>query len=444
MTRQRGTNFIEMRVLISLILLTVSVVSCRSQRHGEVGIAQIGKPITLTYWSATNAQELEFANQVAADWNAQHPNIQIKVEPVPAGQSSEEVLLAAIASHTTPDIYANVFPGTLQDLLDASAVVKLDEFSDFSQVLLERMPSQLLEQYRSADGHYYQVPWKSNPVMVLYNTRLLHDAGISTLPTTYSEFLTAAAKVSVDRDGDRKTDQWMASIDYFPIWYKRLFDYYPLYLAANGQHLHVGRQITFDNEQSIAVFRFLQECFAKGYVPRQSFQGDAFLDGRVAAKFTGPYSISHLERYRPANFEYAFGPVPRPDDSKGYPVSYADPKTIVIFQTCQQQTQAWEFVKFIIAKQNDLLLLELTNQLPIRSTILTDPTFADYFRQNPRMVPFAEQLPQAQTIESMSELKEVLDAIAQEFEASVVFNLKSPEQAVRDSAKRSQEILDAQ
>jgi predicted transcriptional regulator len=60
------------------------------------------------------------------------------------------------------------------------------------------------------------------------------------------------------------------------------------------------------------------------------------------------------------------------------------------------------------------------------------------------MVPFAEQLPQAQTIESMSELKEVLDAIAQEFEASVVFNLKSPEQAVRDSAKRSQEILDAQ
>ncbi|MFN2514380.1 MAG: extracellular solute-binding protein, partial [Pyrinomonadaceae bacterium] len=80
---------------------------------------ETGGRITLTYWSATNAQELEFANQMAAEWNARHTEVQIKVEPVPSGQSTEEIILAAIASNTAPDIYASVFPGAMQDLLDA-------------------------------------------------------------------------------------------------------------------------------------------------------------------------------------------------------------------------------------------------------------------------------------------------------------------------------------
>ncbi len=428
---------------VGIVLLLALVGSCVSPRSEE--ITRPGGKITLTYWSATNAQELEFANQMAAAWNARQTEVQIKVEPVPAGQSSEEVILAAIASNTTPDIYASVFPGALQDLLDARSVVQLDEYPNFFDVMHERMPPELLEQYRSFDGHYYQVPWKANPVMVLYNTRMLREAGVPTLPATYSEFLAAAARVTRDRDGDGRTDQWMATIDYFPIWYKRLFDYYPLYLAAtNGQKLLDNRRVMFDNEHSIAVFNFLHECFARGYVPRQSFQGDVFLDGRVAAKFTGPYSISHLERYRPADFEYAFGPVPHPDNTAGQTASYADPKSIVIFKTCAHPREAWEFIKFIISKQNDLQLLELTSQLPIRAGLLTDQTFAGYFQRNPRMVQFAEQITTARSIDSVAELKEIFDTIAQEVEASVVFDLKSPEQAVHDAARRSQQILDAQ
>ena len=389
--------------------------------------------------------ELDFANQVAAEWNLQHPEVQIKVEPVPSGQSSEEVILAAIASRTTPDIYASVFPGAMQDLLDAEGVVQLDAYTDFFDVMNERMTPEILNQYRSSDGHLYQVPWKSNPIMVLYNTRMLREAGVVSLPTNYSEFLSAASRVTRDRDADGRIDQWMLTIDYFPIWYKRLFDYLPLYMAAsNGQPLFDGRRVAFDNNASFAIFRFLHECFASGYAPRQSFQGDVFIDGRVAAKFTGPNSIGYLERYRSADFEYDFGPIPRPDEASGQPISYADPKSIVIFKTCRHPREAWEFVKFIISKRNDLRLLELTSQLPIRSRLLEDQTFADYFKRNPKLVKFAEQLPTARSIESIVELKEIFDAIAQEVEASVVFDLKPPEQAVHDAARRSQQILDAQ
>jgi multiple sugar transport system substrate-binding protein len=418
------------------------LIGCASLRTTKGNDA--GGPVSLTYWSATNAQETEFATQVAAEWNREHPEIRIRVEPVPAGQSSEEVILAAIASRTTPDIYASVFPGALADLQDAQSVVQLDACTDFFEVMRERMPVEVLEQYRSTDQHYYQVAWKSNPVMVQYNTRMLREVGVERLPVTYSEFLDAAARVTKDADGDGQIDQWMATIDYYPIWYKRLFDYYPLYLAAGGAQLFQNRRVIFEDEHSIAAFRFLRELFARGYVPVQTFQGDVFLEGRVAAKFTGPYSISHLERYRPADFEYDYGPVPRPDSAEGEPVSYADPKSIVIFKTCQHQREAWEFVKFVISKQNDLRLLELTNQLPIRAHLLEDQTYADYFRRNPKMVQFARQLIPARSIDSITELKEVFDIIAQEVEGSAVFGLKTPEQAVHDAARRSQQVLDVE
>jgi multiple sugar transport system substrate-binding protein len=428
---------------IAIVLLLTLLVCCTSPRQAE--IARPGSHNTLTYWSATNAQELEFANSVSAEWNAQHPEVQIKVEPVPSGQSSEEVILAAIASGTTPDIYANVFPGVMQDLLDARGVVQLDEYPDFLDVMRERMTQELLNQYRSSDGHFYQVPWKSNPIMVLYNTRMLREAGVSSLPTTYSEFLSAAVRVTRDRNGDGLIDQWMLTIDYLPIWYKRLYDFLPLYLAASdGQNLIEGRRVMFDNESSVAIFRFLHECYSRGYAPRQTFQGDFFLDATVASKFVGPDSMGHLERYRPADFEYDYGPILRPDEATGQPASYADPKSIVIFKTCQHPREAWQFIKFIISRQNDLQLMELSSQLPIRAGLLEDQTFADYFKRNPKLVKFAAQVTTARSIESVAELKEIFDVIAQEVEASVVFGLKPPEQSVHDAARRSQQILDVE
>jgi multiple sugar transport system substrate-binding protein len=397
----------------------------------------------LTYWSATNADEAAFARRIAEEWNARGTGVRVAVRPVPSGQSSEEVILAAVASHTTPDIYASAFPGQMQDLIDARGVVRLDDFPDFAAVLGERMAEDTLEQYRAPDGHYYQVPWKTNPILVQYNTRLLREVGVESLPETYEEFLAAAARVSRDRDGDGAIDQWMTVVDYSPVWYKRLFDFYPLYLAATGgRTLLDGRTATFADEHSAAVFEFFRRCFEEGYAPRQTLQGDLFLDGRIASRFTGPWSVNHVERYRPDGFEYAFGPIPTPSRGAGPPVTYADPKSVIIFATCEHPREAWDFVKFMISSRNDLLLLDLTSQLPIRSGLADDPEFAAYFERNPRMRRFADQVAATRTCDSVPELREIFDIIAQEFEASAVFGLKSPEEAVRDAARRSQSVLD--
>ncbi len=63
--------------------------------------------IQLKYWCASNTQEIKLANLLVDQWNKTHANIKVTLQPIPASQSSEEVLLAAIAGKTTPDICSN-------------------------------------------------------------------------------------------------------------------------------------------------------------------------------------------------------------------------------------------------------------------------------------------------------------------------------------------------
>jgi multiple sugar transport system substrate-binding protein len=173
--------------------------------------------IELTYWPAPNAQEVQLADSLVRVWNGLHPGIRVRMQPIPVSQSTEEVLLAAIAGNTTPDVCSNIWPGALHDYTRAGGLVPFDRFPDFDSLIAARIPGDLLQTSRSADGHHYQLPWKTNPVMMFYNERLLREAGVSGPPRTYSEYYDAGRKVTRDLDGDGRVDVWMGERDIRPI-----------------------------------------------------------------------------------------------------------------------------------------------------------------------------------------------------------------------------------
>jgi multiple sugar transport system substrate-binding protein len=275
--------------------------------------------------------------------------------------------------------------------------------------------------------------------MMLYNAKLFKQAGFDKAPATYSEFLAAAAKLRQD------LSCWMGIIDIRVLWWQRFFDFYPLYLAASGgSTLISGDSVLFENASAVAAMNFLQTVYREDYFPKQKMTttGDFFLLGKAATRFTGPWEITHAEKFKPEGFEYDFAPMPIPDGHSGPVYTYGDLKNIVIFSTCQQPQTAWEFVKFMVSRRNDLRLLETASQLPLRKSILNDSLFADYFAKNPRMVAFAQQAGYVRGIDQSPVMKEVFDAISLEYEAAVVYAAKSPEEAVRDAAKRVRLILE--
>lgn len=401
------------------------------------------KVIKLTYWCASNPQEIKLAKELVGKWNSMHDDVKIDLQPIPASQSSEEVLLAAIAGKTTPDICSNMWPGAMDDFVLSGGLVRLDQFPDFVDYITERVPKDLLESFRSPDGHFYQIPWKTNPLMIIYNVKMFREAGVDQTPKTYSEFLEAAKKITKDIDGDGMIDQWFGYRSLKPIWWQRLFDYYTFYIAASGgKTLFNDSEIIFDNEASVKVFKLFQDIYANGYFPITEFQGDNFIAERLATNITGPWNIAHIEKFKSPDFEYDIFPIPVPDDYSGPVYTYGDHKNIAIFSTTKFPKEAWAFAKFLVSPESDLRLLEICSQIPIRKNLITDSLYTEYFTSHPKIVKFAQQAPLTRGVDGVSDLKEIFDGISQEYEVCAIYNKRSAEEAVRNAAKRAKVIID--
>jgi multiple sugar transport system substrate-binding protein len=416
--------------LIVLTLIFIIAVSCNSGSRN--------KEAKIIYWSSNNTEEIQFARYIVDSWNKNNPEEKIMFQPVPEGQSSEEIILAAVVGKTTPDIYSNMWEGDVEAYARAGVLVALDTLDGFKEFLHARCDSTVIAEVTSLDGHIYQIPWKINPIMMLYNRNIIRSLGYAEAPKTYSEFFNASKKFQRDINGDGYVDQWFGYAEVIVTWWQRFFDFYPLYLAAsNGAPLVKNNKAVFNNKAGIKVFEFLRELYNQNYFPKErlSARQDVFLDGVIATRFTGPWEISHSEKFKPAGFEYDFQPMPVPDDYTGPAFTYGDPKNFVIFKTCSNPKLAWQFLKIALSEENDLKFLEITNQLPRRKNLDINPKYFSYFDKNQKMKVFAKQARYVKGTDQCPVLKEVFDLISVEYEACVIYGKKNPREALNDAEK---------
>ena len=389
----------------------------------------------LVFWCSNNNQEIKLFTSLIPVWNNAYPADAIHLQPIPEGQSSEEVILAAVVGKTTPDIYANMWQGNVEMYAQAKVLIPLDTLKGFLDFIYERCDSATIKEITSSDGHIYQVPWKVNPIMTIYNKNIFASNGITELPKTYSAYRHAAEVIKNNtKDSSKKKRFGYTAVK--PIWYEMRFNFYPLYLAASGgAHLIQDNKAAFNNKYAIGVFRFLQSLYRDDYFSKESAAAseDIFVSQAIATKWTGPWEIQHLNNIPNLAFKYDYYEEIVPDDHTGPVYTYADPKNIVIFNTCSDSQRAWEFIKTLINKEGDLQLLQITGQLPRRKNLLTDRYYSAFLKANPMMLPFVKQLPFVKGDDNSEVIVEVLDIISQEYEACVVYGKKTPEKAISDA-----------
>ena len=404
------------------------------------------KGYELSYWSSSNSSEIEFSKTLAERWNTLHPNEKIQYQPVPEGQSSEEIILAAVVGKTTSDIYSNMWQGSVEFYAKAKILVALDTLDGFNEFINSRCDSATIKEITSGDGHIYQIPWKINPIITLYNHVVKSDLKIGEGPLTYSKFLAAGELNKKDNSGDGYVDQWLGITSTKVVWYQRLFNFYPLYLAASdGMPLIENNRAAFNNEYAIEVFQFLQDIYIENYFTKdqEAATQDKFISQSVLTKFTGPWEINYLNKFKSEGMDYDFTNIPVPDDHEGPIYTYGDPKSIVVFNTCEDPELAFEFIKTMVNISGDSLFLKLSYQMPRRTGIDTIPAFQNFFNNNPKFKVFAKQAKHVKGIDNCEVITEVLDIISQEYEACVLYNLKTPEKAIADAEKAVNVLLGA-
>jgi len=421
--------------------LTVTVGAATACGGGGGGSSSGGGSSTargpISIWLSNNAQEVSWGNQMVAAWNAAHPTEKVSAQQIPAGKTSEEVIGAAITAGSEPCLIYNTSPASVPAFQQQGGLVSLSDFSDGNSYVQARTGSPA-DQYKSPDGKFYQLPWKSNPVMIFYNKKEFAKAGLSTTApplSTYSDFL-ATAKKLVSSGAAKYAIYPAPSSEFFQSW----FDFYPMYAAeSGGQKLVENKKSTFNSDAGKAVAAFWQQLYAQNLAGKETAVGDTFANGTAAMASVGPWAIAAYA----GKVDWGVVPVPTQQGNTSDTAStFSDAKNIGMFASCKNRATAWDFLKFSTSVDEDGKLLSVTGQMPLRQNLPTQ--YASYFTSHPEYKTFAAKAAHVVEVPNVPNSIQIWQTFRDAWSKSVIFGQQDPNQALADAASKINSLASQQ
>jgi multiple sugar transport system substrate-binding protein len=418
-------------VTATLTMLALGITAgCGGDSGGSGDAASATGPIDV--WLSNNPEEIAWGQQMVKAWNADHPDEEITAQEIPAGKTSEEVIGAAITAGNAPCLVFNTSPAAVPQFQKQGGLVALDDFEGATDYV-ESRSGDVAEQYQSPDGKYYQIPWKSNPVMIFYNKDILKKAGIDPENpplSTHEEFL--ATSRTIVKSGAAEAAIWPApTSEFFQSW----FDFTPMFAAeSGGQQIIEDGEPTFDSDAGKAVADLWATMYAEGLSPKETFNGDSFAEGKSAMSTVGPWAIAV---YGDTNWGVA--PVPTSaGTSPEETYTFSDAKNIGLYSACDNQQTAWEVLQFATSEEQDGKLLEMTGQMPLREDL--QGTYPDYFKENPDYMLFADQAARTVEVPNVPNSIEIWQEFRDQWSSAVIFGKTSVDEALATAADQAADL----
>lgn len=415
-------------------LAATALAACGDGGGSGDGATEARGPISI--WLSNNEQEVAWGKAAVEAWNTDHPDEKVSAQEIPAGQSSEEAITAAITAGTTPDLIFNISTAAAPGWVKQGGLVDLTGFEDGASYIEERSGSEVAAGYADDEGKYYLLPWKSNPVMIMFNKDLFEKAGLDPEKPgmeTHESFLEGCRKIVESGAADAAI--WPSPTnEFFQPW----FDFYPLYIAeTDGTQLVEDGKSTFTSDAGVAVAEFWASIYSEGLAPKEASTDDAMSTAKTAMQSAGPWAIS---TYKDA-FPVGFMPVPTSAGSDPASVkTFADSKNVSMFTTSKNQATAWDFLKFATSEEQDGAFLEATGQMPLRAGLLD--TYADYFSKNPAYEAFASQAERVVDVPNVPNSIEVWQTFRDQYSAAVIFGKEPVEGALQTAAEKIDQLVE--
>ncbi|WLQ32003.1 extracellular solute-binding protein [Streptomyces castrisilvae] len=420
------------RTAYALLVLALAgtATACGRSAPDPATAAEARGPITV--WLSNNAQEVQWGKAMVSAWNAGHPGQHVTAQQIPAGKTSEEAISASIIAGTTACLAFNTSPAAVPTFQKQNGLVSLSDFPDGEKYITERGGG-LTGQYRSPDGAFYQLPWKSNPVMILYNKKLFAKAGLDPEHpklATYKDFLETSR--TLVRSGAAKAAIWPSpSSDFFQPWY----DFYPAFAAqSGGKQLIEDGKPQFDSAAGHRVAEFWRTLYAQKLAPQEAYPGDSLNDGKAAMATVGPWAVAAYKD----SVDIGVVPVPTADGASGT-YSFSDEKSAAMFSSCENRATAWDVLKFATSTAQDGKFLEATGQMPMREDLTSE--YAGYFEANPTYRAFADQAQRVVEVPNVPGSIDIWQAFRDEWTKSVVFGRESTRTGLRNASSEITELL---
>jgi len=336
---------------------------------------------TVTFWGQSLPPTDQAAvDQIIKDYEAKHPDIDIKWVPVSSTETDESKLMTAVRGGVGPDIYyLNRFAA--QQRAAEGVVENLKPYLDKEGVDLSTKYQTFAWGDVANDKGVFALPFDTDARALFYNKKLLQDAGVDLKPFDPAngpmtpEALNAAAAKLNHKDATGNYDR----IGFIP-WFEQGW-HYTWGLAFNGKFQDGACKVTPTDPGAVAGMQYLQDSanalgypaasqFINSYFPPNSpAQSNPFFTGKLGMMVDGDWMLPQLAEYA-KDLDWGITYIPTPD---GHITSWSAGWSLAIPTGAKNVQAAYDFARYMTGEDGQRTYVKMSQHLPTWKSLLDEP-----------------------------------------------------------------------
>jgi len=386
--------------------------------------------IQLEFWAM--GAEGEYLDQLVPEFEAQNPEIKVKVQTIP-WNAAHEKLLTAYAGQSTPDM-CQLGNTWLPEFEAIGALQNLDSLIACSSIVAPEKFFPGIWETNIIHNCVYGISWYVDTRVLFYRKDILAQVGYASPPKTWKEWFDVCQKIKkTSRDDNQrygvffstKLNDWQVPV---------------ILILQNG-----GRLLTrdncyaaFDNPRTVEALQYYVKFFREGLAVENMTEVaniyQAFSEGVFSMMVTGPWNVNEMRRRVP-RIEGRWTTAPMP--CKLNCNSVAGGASLVIFKRSPHKKAAWKFIEFLSKPETQIRFFQLTKDLPAVKAAWLSPEL----QSDPEIRSFYLQLEHVVPTPKIAEWEQIASKIQEHLE-QVIFGSEPMEKAIQKLNKDVDRILE--
>lgn len=399
-------------VLCALAAAALALVACGKKAASD--------KVVVHFWQFWDLAVIE---PLVAEFEAQHPNVDIEVEQLTWATGLEKIQ-AALASGTQPDVCE--LGSTWLPRFSYEGVL-----DDVTTVYEAERDSFLMWESALWNGRAYGLPWVQGSRALFINRELFRRAGLDpdNPPQTWDELLVASQKIGELGTGIYGFGQ---NIGERYVLYKKFMAFA---WGNGGDVFDETGTVVLNSPQVLEALEFYMKLAPFSLQEKQEVLDQYFKTGRLGMQVSGAWNLKNYKLEAP-ELDYSVALVPKPSADHGSHASFAGAEMLVVFKSSPHKDVALQFARFLQAyPQAKKLSLAAGSVFPAARAAINDPTFTS----DPRVRVFVEQSLTSRTTPAHPGWIEMEEAIDRAVEESL-YGRRAPRWCLDDAAKEVQQI----
>lgn len=346
----------KLKKILPLILSLGLLTGCANggSKGNEDIVTEIKEPVEITFWHAMNGDQEKSLQKLTDKFTAENPNIKVTLQNQSSYPDLQQKITSTTSSPKDLPTMTQAYPDWMINAVTDDLLVDLEPYINNEKLKFDNyddiLPS--LREATKIDGKTYGIPFNKSTEVIWYNKTLFKELNLE-VPTTYEEFIEVSKKIK------EKKNIPGAGFD-------SLNTYYTTFLKNEGQTFDSKFDVT--SEASVKAVNYYLDGVKEGYF--RIAGTDKYLSGPFANKQVGMYVGSmagetFVKLGVGDKFEVGVAPYPAK-------TSIQQGTDLYVFNnaTLEQRTAAYEYLKFLTTKENQITWAKETGYMPIRKSAI--------------------------------------------------------------------------